>query len=373
MGPSLLKNFANQSRWAIPVLLCSGGSLFYFAHRVPRPLHPLKQSAVLPTILEAANTSFGLAAKRQGHDLVLSWNTESPAIVSAVTGILVIQTREDLQDFTLGPRELRSGRFVYKSTAEQIDIRLHVFDRNDKQTNDTAVLSFARDSNRRPTSQLLPEPNSAAAPGSPAAPRQKNPEVTIHNNRVWNRPHKESEPLVSGASDVLLETPPLVKPQSFPSATVTHDWFAQPVVVKPPSNEASALAQAVTISPLRPKMNAIPLLRRLRPDSDFVPPTPIRRPSPELPANLSQGLKHVVSVDVKVFIAATGAVQYAELLSDGTGPDRNIASFAVFQARDWKFDPARLKGQPVAGEVVLHYRFGPSTGPEPPRVSERFP
>ena len=378
MGPSLLKILANQVRWAIPVLVCSGGTLVYLGYRVPRPLHPIKQAAAPPTILEAANTSLGLAATRRGHDLVLSWNTESPAIVSAVTGILVIQTRGDLQDFILGPGELRSGSFLYKSTAEQINIRLHLFDRNDKQTNDVIVIPWALDANQHPASQLPPEPNPASVPDTPSTAGQKKAAITVGDSQVGNGPQvlsqagptliqkEEAEPPAASARDVLLETPPLVAPQSFSLAAVPQDLFEQPVFAKPPSHEASGLVPVVTMSPLRPKINAIPLFRKLSLDSGFVPPTPIRKPSPELPASISQGLRRVVLVDVKVFVGATGDVQYAELLSNGTGPDREIASFAVFESRGWKFDPARLKGQSVDGEVILHYRFSPSTGPEHP-------
>jgi outer membrane biosynthesis protein TonB len=51
-------------------------------------------------------------------------------------------------------------------------------------------------------------------------------------------------------------------------------------------------------------------------------------------------------------------VDYAELISEGTGPNRSLASQAVYAARRWEFEPAREGERKVPGQVILHYRFG---------------
>jgi hypothetical protein len=118
-------------------------------------------------------------------------------------------------------------------------------------------------------------------------------------------------------------------------------------------------AQTVQSSFLGHIVTAVPIIKKLRQHSDFVPPIAIRPYSPEIPANVRQELKEEVSVDVKVYVNSSGAVQYAELLSNGTGARRDIASIAVFESRRWKFHPALVGGQPSEGEVILHYRFSP--------------
>src|SRR5262249_11799010 len=74
---------------------------------------------------------------------------------------------------------------------------------------------------------------------------------------------------------------------------------------------------------------------RLRNETAFVPPRPVRQPLPEIPAQLRRRIQDVVPIDVNLYVDRTGAVKYAELLSDGTGPNREIASLAVFAARRW--------------------------------------
>jgi TonB family protein len=66
-------------------------------------------------------------------------------------------------------------------------------------------------------------------------------------------------------------------------------------------------------------------------------------------------------VRVKVYVDRSGKVEYAELLSDGTGSNRELASLAVFAARRWQFAPANRAGKPVEAQAVLRFRFGPNT------------
>jgi hypothetical protein len=93
--------------------------------------------------------------------------------------------------------------------------------------------------------------------------------------------------------------------------------------------------------------------------SEFVPPKPVREAATELSADLRRRMKRPVPMDVKVYIDREGKVEYAELLSKGTGVNRDLASVAVFASRHWLFSPARLGDQTVPSEVVLRFKFGP--------------
>jgi TonB family protein len=66
-------------------------------------------------------------------------------------------------------------------------------------------------------------------------------------------------------------------------------------------------------------------------------------------------------VDVKVYVSENGRVDFAELVSSGR--NAQLANAAVFAARRWTFTPARLDGENIPGEVILHFRFLP-----PPRA-----
>jgi hypothetical protein len=105
-------------------------------------------------------------------------------------------------------------------------------------------------------------------------------------------------------------------------------------------------------------MGKIPLLRRLHRAADFMPPTPLQGTTPIVPDELLRTLSAEVPVDVCVYVNKSGKVDYAELLSDITVANRDFASLAVFDARHWKFKPARSETGIVPGRAMLHYRFG---------------
>jgi hypothetical protein len=362
-------------------MACAGAALHYFGNR-QLARRPLNEQSEPPAILASVTTSLGLAADRRGDDLLLYWNRESPPITSAVTGILVIQTGGDHEDFVLSPQELHSGRFIHRSTASLVNIRLHVFDWNDNQTTDSLDFSLPRKSDRRPALVSRPMANSPVALDMPSTPARTQPRVVSAADHVGDgrrngtrrlRPRQsglarirqvkpELEVAVTGG--LPLETPPFIEPPSLPSPITGSGLLEQAALATPHSDtvlgSSQVISQVVPASPLRRVVTAVPLVKKLRHDSDFVPPTPIRISSPEIPASLRHSLKRGAAVDVKVYVDSFGEVQYAELLSNGTGRDRDIASLAVFESRRSKFHPAQRDGQPSDGEVILHYRFSPA-------------
>jgi hypothetical protein len=74
---------------------------------------------------------------------------------------------------------------------------------------------------------------------------------------------------------------------------------------------------------------------------------------------LRQRAGQEVAIDVKLYVDRAGKVDFAELLSNGTGANRDLASLAVFSSRHWEFSPAHLGDETVPAEVVLRFRFGP--------------
>ena len=107
----------------------------------------------------------------------------------------------------------------------------------------------------------------------------------------------------------------------------------------------------------------------------FIAPAPIRQDKPAVPPELRRRITGEVSIDVKVFVDRAGKVEYAELLSNGTGANRDLASLAVFSSRRWQFSPASRDGAAVPAEVVLRFRFGggdaESTTAASPRSASR--
>lgn len=100
-----------------------------------------------------------------------------------------------------------------------------------------------------------------------------------------------------------------------------------------------------------------PLIRGFRPAPEFEPPSPIRKSTPLMGDALRHWLRSEVSLDVRVYINKSGKVDYAELLTDITDGNRDLATLAVFDARHWEFTPARSGTRIVPGRAILYYQF----------------
>lgn len=372
---------SGQARWLILAVIFAGVGFLFLSQRGPRP-H--RVSASVPrTFYVSKNTSLGLNLERQGDDLVLSWNRDALAIRTAVTGILALQAGGKYEDFVLAPQDLRSGKFTYRSAATQVNMRLHVYDANDRRTNDSALFSLPLESNRGSVTSPEPAAHSAETgneslrivlrPLRPV-PATDRPGVLLRGVTDVSDSDPSgiaglqlAEPPMVKSSRSVFETPPLIDALSFtPRAVVSH-FDEQGAVTTAPTGQAGPLpvvGEAPQVSPVRRVVTAIPLVKRLFRNADFKPPTPSLSPLPEIPDSLSQSLKRELAVEVKVFVNTAGDVQYAELLTDVTGRDSELAALAVFESRRWKFHPAVMKGKPRDSEVILHYRFSPPAARE---------
>jgi TonB family protein len=77
-----------------------------------------------------------------------------------------------------------------------------------------------------------------------------------------------------------------------------------------------------------------------------------------VPPELRSRIAKPVPITVKLYVDRSGSVEYAELLSNGTGDNRDLASLAVFTARRWRFSPAQEGGEAVPSQVRVQFRFG---------------
>lgn len=111
----------------------------------------------------------------------------------------------------------------------------------------------------------------------------------------------------------------------------------------------------------------IPLLGRLKKQRQVaVPPQPVHESKPALTAAERHDLTEEVPIDVRVYITESGKVDFAELV-DGSSFSRHsqLADAAIFAARHWDFQPARIGEENVPSEVILHFRFKPAETAQP--------
>jgi hypothetical protein len=161
-----------------------------------------------------------------------------------------------------------------------------------------------------------------------------------------------------------LPEPPTIQPAVEFAPPARSQEFLQPAVQPktPVPHDNPDSASRVKVMPVATSSAAqyarsIPVPWKRRGRADYVPPVPVRNPAvPEAPHVITQD----VHVDVKVYVNAKGKVDFAEVLSDVTAADRDLAAAAIFSARRCEFVPARTTSGPVSGEAVLRYQFAPT-------------
>jgi TonB family protein len=87
-------------------------------------------------------------------------------------------------------------------------------------------------------------------------------------------------------------------------------------------------------------------------------PRPIHRVPPVVPSSIRPRIQGSIPIDVRVKVDRKGRVLSAESVTKtSNGLHKYLASRAVAAAKQWRFEPARDNGQPVAGEETLHFTF----------------
>ncbi len=90
-----------------------------------------------------------------------------------------------------------------------------------------------------------------------------------------------------------------------------------------------------------------------------VPPAPLRKVQPRIPAGIRSRISGEVVIPVEVQVSARGRVIQAVAESkDGDSVHRYLAEQAEKAAREWRFAPARTgKGSPVSGSKTIQFVF----------------
>jgi TonB family protein len=88
----------------------------------------------------------------------------------------------------------------------------------------------------------------------------------------------------------------------------------------------------------------------------YVPPRPARQVVPQ-PRGLGVMLYRDTEVAVQVKVDPTGRVVAAQVIRDGASTSLSLENVALNAARSWSFEPARLRGQPVASDYTIRFQF----------------
>jgi protein TonB len=154
-----------------------------------------------------------------------------------------------------------------------------------------------------------------------------------------------------------------------PQATNTRDRTFSPEIPPPaislsttvalqplPFRETMCCTATATYEPARP--GAVQRLIHKVPKG-LAPPRPLHDIEFSLPPDASPALMQKKRMDLKASVDASGRVTRVELLFP---KDERLVELAADAANRWKFAPAQLNGQPVPGELILHFSFEASPG-----------
>ncbi len=133
---------------------------------------------------------------------------------------------------------------------------------------------------------------------------------------------------VFAASKWMKHPPPVPAPETHPAETATAPTQPKPAPSTPEANAAPNAASRGSVQ------------RRV-------------------PADVSRGalntIKGRIKVGVQVSVDASGNVTQTKLLSEG--PSQYFAGHSIAAARQWKFNPPQVNGEPVASEWLLRFQF----------------
>ena len=307
--------------------------------------------------LAPGDSPLDLSVSDTGHGLRLSWNRRRPGADHAR---LHIQDGKSERTIELDAAQLREGSLVYWPSTNDVNFRMQWLAPGVTAAESVRAIRGAPEPVREAslfTAITADAPLPIASAPPPLLPLMKRPMI---KRRL--RAYVPPEPTVRLArpAPASVPEPPAVENPGQRILSLISGQVGRPVL----PDAAGETQVRVTVEPvagsrLEHVAQRIPLLGKRYRRSEYVAPVPLR--DPVVTPGLSRGVTHEVQIDIKVYVNASGKVEYAEPASRVPESDRDLAALAMFSARRCEFIPAHTPAGAVAGEAILRYQFGART------------
>lgn len=329
----------------VAVIVAAVASAGYFwMHRRPAAAANASKQTAASSPAVPANT-LGLAVERRGSDLLLSWDTGSPAIANANFGMLLIRGEGGDRQIALTADQLHSGKVLYTLTSEESEIQLNVINR-DKVSRDSVMVVLARKPEDRTGSQARPRPLKERSAQGDTDPSDNTPSQSSSGHeplKAFTRP-TGSRPVAGVAS--LGEPPSVGLGRTAPVAAGTLTPAVPTIGALP-----GPPAPAKSTEPRAPARTSEP-----RSGLAARGPVPLRQPVPKITDQMKAVLSRAASIQLKLSIDAKGRVTKAEPVTpEGVNPLLLEASMEA--ARFWTFQPATIDNRPIPSEMIVTFHF----------------
>jgi len=386
----------------LAIVIFVAAASFSAALFIYRPENRIGDAGAAVGALPEASAS--LRAERQGEDLKIVWDHNSPAVAAATSGVLDINDGGATRQIPMTADQVRFGSLLYSPRSEQVSVRLTTLQDN-RNTEQESVLVLLR----KP-----PQTQSGNGPQSPHIPFEVKTErisssissTRVSSTRAFVPPPGKSEikppvalddPPATQASQervdpsaplplVSVSLPPaLAAPRSEPAkpaAPASRERADLPApqplgsVSPPPVAALTALPRSEPAKPgsqanpahfdlpappgsvSPPAVNAPPSEPAKPREEGYVSPVLIAQEGVHTPRELRPVLTRPVAVSVRVDVNEAGRVTHAEAIAE-KGIHALLLRAATDAALRCRFQPARRGQSPVSSNVTIVFHIDP--------------
>ena len=361
---------------AIAVFILTVGVLSYSLRRPSAP------DPVAPQYLQ-------LSVDRAGTSLRLHWDPNSSAIRGAARAILHIQDGGQESYRNLAPSEFKTGSIAYEPKSAELTFRLELYSGEPHTIGlvqvmfpqspvPQAVAAAANLPPRLKSAPIAPVPTNQSTAGSEAQPASHIDSKALPASHIDSNAPSAPHNDIERDENRRIHIAGLEASAESEIARVEKTSLEAPVSInfdRPPRPSPNAPAPEVSVSDQQPSVRVstgpvegsrlrhfvgkIPVLRRMKKPVKVAAPVPVYQAKPTIKMPDTAKLTRPVTIDVKVNVAESGAVDRAEVVEYGNPPNFTLANAALAAARQWTFEASRVEDGPIASEVILHFYFSP--------------
>ena len=342
--------------WMVAIVVIVAVASFSAARFLNRPATRVDNLAgAAPSPVPPARSS--LRAERQGEDLKIMWDLNSPTVADATSGVLDIDDGGTPRQILMTADQVRFGSVLYSPQSEQISARLTTLKDNQTTGQESVLVLLSRPPQPPPGSRerrpqipfevkaQRPAPARALIPT--AGNREVKPPVE-RNDPPATQPAPErvdppaTQTLASApppavvalrnepANPITQPTPERVDPPASPAKSQSSPPVTTVPRTEPPKPTAQASPErvdppAVTRSASPPPATTIPRPEPFKPREEaYIAPVLISQEGVRTPRELAPILIKPVAVSVRVEVNEAGRVTRAEAIGEKGNP-RDVA------------------------------------------------
>jgi hypothetical protein len=379
------------SLWTLAIVVSVAAASFSAALFIYQPRNRSSNAAAAGSTLLEGRTP--LRAERQGEDLKIMWDLNSPAVASATAGVLDVDDGGTTRQIPMTADQVRFGSLLYTPVSEQVSVRLTILKDNQNTKQESVLVILRRppqpqsSGNGQQSAHIPFEVKTERAASSrafvpPAGNREKKTQVEPENPSAMQANPQRAD-LTAALPPAPVSPPGIAGPASEPAkAAVQASWEridlpAQPLgpvspppsIAGPRSEPAKPVVQASPHpadlpAPLAPESLSPPAVATLpgepakSREQSYVAPVLITQAGVQTPRELLPILTRPVAVSVRVDVNEAGRVTRAEAIAE-KGIHALLLRAATDAALRCRFRPARQGQSPVASNVTILFHIGP--------------